>query len=377
MRMEKTLLRSFISTTKLEFMPTNLKITLVSQSRRESVDFDNLPFGQVFSDHMFTADFDGEKWTNFEIKPLENLSVHPGNLAWHYGQAIFEGMKASKSITGTPLLFRPEMHIQRLNASATRMCMPEFPEDMFIQAVNTIVDLEKKWIPEEAGSALYIRPFMIAMDEALGVRPSALYKFMIICLPVGPYYSKPVSLKAETTYVRAVEGGVGEAKTAGNYAGSLYPARLAKQEGFDQIMWLDAKEFKYIQEVGTMNIFFVLKDRIITPSTTGTILKGITRDTFIQVLRDKGYMVEERRITIDEIYEAFANGELLEVFGSGTAAVMAKVKRISYKGKEIELDPDSYKIGPSLKAHIEGLRNQTIEDNKGWVIPVQSLETIS
>ncbi len=358
-------------------MQYNLNIQRIAESNRMNIDFSNLPFGKVFSDHMFVADYDGTEWTNLEIKPLENLSVHPGNLAWHYGQSIFEGMKATKGADGTPLLFRPEMHIERLNASARRMCMPEFPADLFDQVIRTLVHMEKDWIPSEDGSALYIRPLMIAMDEALGVRASLKYKFIVMCLPVGPYYAKPVSLLAETKFVRAVDGGVGEAKTAGNYAASLYPAMLAKQAGFDQIMWLDAKEYKYIQEVGTMNIFFVFKDKIVTPATTGTILKGITRNTFIKLLNAKGYEVEERLISIDEIYEAEKSGELLEVFGSGTAAVVAVVNKISHNGRSIELNQEDYKVAPMLKAHIEGLRNRTIADENGWIVPVNMLESVS
>ena len=270
----------------------NLKITKVQNSAVSSVDFDNIPFGKTFTDHMYVADYIDGEWTNMEIKPLENFSVHPGNLAWHYGQSIFEGMKATRDAEGTPLLFRPEEHVYRLNASARRMCMPEFPEEAFLEAVHTLVRLEKNWIPPQEGSALYIRPFMVAMDEAIGVRPSDTYKFIICTLPVGPYYAKPVKLKAEESFIRAAEGGVGEAKTAGNYAASLYPAKLAKAEGYDQVMWLDAKEFKYVQEVGTMNIFFVIDGKVITPMTDGSILKGITRDTILTILKDKGYTVD-------------------------------------------------------------------------------------
>lgn len=346
----------------------NLKITKVQNSRVSSVDFDNIPFGTTFTDHMFVADYIDGEWTNMEIVPLEKLSIHPGNLAWHYGQSIFEGMKATRDAAGIPLLFRPEEHIYRLNASARRMCMPEFPEAAFLEAVHTLVRLEKNWIPPQEGSALYIRPFMFAMDSALGVRPSDTYKFIICTLPVGPYYPKPVKLKAEEKYIRAAQGGVGEAKTAGNYAASLYPAKLAKEEGYDQVMWLDAREFKYIQEVGTMNIFFVIGDEVITPETEGTILKGITRKTIIEILKDEGYKVVERRISIDEVVEAYDKGELKEVFGTGTAAVIALVDEIKYRDKVMHLDPTTFKVAPFAKNTINGLRNRTIEDTRGWVI---------
>jgi len=347
---------------------SNLKITRVTTSNLPKLDFDNIPFGKVFTDHMYVADYIDGEWTNIEIVPTGELSIHPGNLAWHYGQSIFEGMKATRDEAGTPLLFRPEEHVYRLNASARRMCMPEVPEEMFLEAVHTLVRLEKDWIPPAEGSALYLRPFMFATDEAIGVRPSDTYKFIVCALPVGPYYPKPVKLKAEETFIRAAQGGVGEAKTAGNYAASLYPAKLAKEEGYDQIMWLDAKEFKYVQEVGTMNIFFVIGDEVLTPETTGTILKGITRKTIIEILTDKGYKVTERLITIDEVCEAYDRGELKEVFGTGTAAVIAVVNEIKYRDKVMKLVPESYQVAPLAKGTINGLRNKTIVDTHGWVI---------
>jgi len=345
-----------------------LKITTVKESGASSVDFNNIPFGKTFTDHMYVADYIDGEWKNMEILPLEKLSIHPGNLAWHYGQSIFEGMKATRDEAGTPLLFRPEEHVYRLNASARRMCMPEVPEEMFLEAIHTLVRLEKDWIPPAEGSALYIRPFMFATDEAIGVRPSDTYKFIICTLPVGPYYPKPVKLKAEETYIRAAEGGVGEAKTAGNYAASLYPAKLAKEEGYDQIMWLDAVEFKYVQEVGTMNIFFVIGDEVITPATTGTILKGITRKTIIEILKDEGYKVSERQISIDEVVEASKNGSLKEVFGTGTAAVIAVVDEIKYRDTIMKLNPDDFEVAKLAKSTINGLRNKTIADTKGWVV---------
>lgn len=349
-------------------MSQEIKITKVENSNIHSLDFNNIPFGKIFSDHMYEAHFEDGKWGKFEIKPLEKLSVHPGNLAWHYGQSIFEGMKATKGKDGSPLLFRPEEHIYRLNASATRMCMPEFPEDAFLDAIHTLVKMEQSWIPPAEGSALYIRPLMFATDEAIGVRPSEKYTLLIMCLPVGPYYPMPVSLLADTKYIRAAMGGVGEAKTAGNYAASLYPAKLAKEEGYDQIMWLDAKEHKYVQEVGTMNIFFVIDGKVITPVTEGTILKGITRKTIIQLLEEKDYVVEQRRINIDEVVEAYKAGLLSEVFGTGTAAVIANVSKLKYKETIMDFDQSEAKVSAYAKATINGLRNQTIEDTHGWVV---------
>lgn len=357
-------------------MSQEINITKVKQSKVNELDFDNIPFGKVFTDHMYEAHYENGKWGGFAIKPLENLSIHPGNLAWHYGQSIFEGMKATKSISGAPLLFRPEEHVYRLNASAHRMCMPEFPEEAFLDAIHTLVKMEEAWIPPAEGSALYIRPLMFATDEAIGVRPSDKYTLLIMCLPVGPYYPKPVSLLASEKYIRAAQGGVGEAKTAGNYAASLYPAKLAKDEGYDQIMWLDAKEHKFIQEVGTMNIFFVIDGKVITPLTEGTILKGITRKTVIELLEDNGYDVAERRLSIDEVVEAFQEGKVSEVFGTGTAAVIANVSALKYRDTIMTFDQDNAVVARFAKETINGLRNQTIKDSHGWVVEAGSYAVV-
>lgn len=358
-------------------MSTQIKIIPTNNSKISALDFNNLPFGKVFTDHMFIADYVDGEWINCEIRELKSLSIHPGNMAWHYGQSIFEGMKATRDADGTPLLFRPERHAERINESAKRMCMPTIPEDLFVSAVSNLVALEKEWIPPMDGSALYIRPLMFATDEFIGVRPSKTYKFIILTLPVGPYYDKPVKLKAETTYIRAANGGVGEAKTAGNYAASLYPAKLANDEGYDQVLWLDAKEFKYVQEVGTMNLIFVMNGKIVTPKSEGSILKGITRECIITILRDKGYEVEERRVSIDEIFEAYDNGQLQEVFGAGTAAVVAVVSEIKYKDKVIHLDNDSYTVAPMVKDLINGIRTKKYEDKFNWLQEAKlELETV-
>ncbi len=347
----------------------NISIDRAPHSRLPEVDLDNIPFGRVFTDHMFIMEYRGGEWRNARIEAVHKLQVHPANLTLHYGQAIFEGMKASKTADGTPLLFRPLMHAKRLNASAERMCMPTVPEDLFVEAVSTLVGMEKDWIPDMEGSALYVRPFMFATDEFLGVAASETYQFIILTLPVAPYYSRPVKLKASDQYIRAAKGGVGEAKTAGNYAASLYAMRKAKEEGFDQVLWLDGKEFKYAQEVGTMNIFFVVGDRVLTPATDGAILKGITRDSFIHILKDQGYTVEEREVSMDEIVEAHANGRLTEVFGSGTAAVAVDVELIQYKHHRLQLQPSKDSLAMRLKQEINGIRNGSIADKYGWIEP--------
>ncbi|MBK7635245.1 MAG: branched-chain-amino-acid transaminase [Saprospiraceae bacterium] len=246
---------------------------------------------------------------------------------------------------------------------------PEIPEDLFLQAIHTLVDMEKAWIPPQTGSALYIRPFMYATDETIGVKASDTYKFIIFVMPVGPYYSQPVKLLAQDTYVRAVVGGVGEAKASGNYAASLLPATMARKEGYDQVMWLDGVHKKYIQEVGTMNIFFVIGDEVITPNLDGAILAGITRDCIITLLKDKGYKVTERPITIDEVLKANEDGKLVEIFGTGTAAVIAPVEKLKYKDTVITLDMDKRNISKFAYDTINGIRNRSIEDKFGWIVP--------
>jgi branched-chain amino acid aminotransferase len=350
----------------------DIKITRTQESRLPSLDFNNIPFGKIASDHMFTAEYENGAWKNYQIRPVENLSLHPSNLALHYGQSIFEGMKASITKDGVPMLLRPEMHARRFNASAERMCMPTFPEEDFVEILKLLIGMDKDWIPPITGSAMYIRPLMFAADAALGVKASDTYQFVVLTLPVGPYYSKPVKLFAETKYVRAVEGGVGEAKTAGNYAASLYPTKKAIMNGYDQVLWLDSKEFKYIHEVGTMNIFFVFNENeVVTPAINGCILKGITRDTAIQLLREKGYSVTERDLSIDEVAEAYDNGTLTEVFGSGTAALVAHIEEINYKGKRMFLKEENWGASEYVRGQINGLRDGTIADTHGWTVPIK------
>ena len=355
-----------------------ISITKVEQSRLSQINFDDIPFGRTFSDHMFIADYKDGQWGDYRIVPFGNMQMHPAMMGLHYGQLIFEGMKATKTNDGTPVFFRPEMHATRLNKSAARMRMAEFPEDDFLKAIHTLIDLEKGWIPPSEGSALYIRPYMFATDEFIGVKPSKTYRFVIFTGPVGPYYPKPVSLLSEQKYIRAAQGGFGEAKAAGNYGGSLLPTELAIQQGYDQILWLDAKEFKYVQEAGTMNLMFVIGDKVVTPSTTGTILRGITRDTILKICDYKGIKFEERMVSIEEIIEAHMDGQLKECFGTGTAAVVAHVIKIKHGDTIMELPPiENRTIGPALKDEINGIRSGRIEDKKGWVIPVKSPQLVT
>jgi branched-chain amino acid aminotransferase len=354
-------------------MKYNIAVTRAKQSRISEVDFSHLAFGHQFCDHMFVADYADGQWGNFRIQPLQDFVLHPATMALHYGQALFEGMKAAKTRDGQPVLFRPEMHAQRLNASARRLCMPELPEDLFIEAVQRLVALDANWIPQQEESALYIRPGMFATDAFVGVRPSKSYCFYIINSPVGPYYSHPVRLCAETHYVRAIRGGVGEAKVAGNYAAALLPTQIAQEKGFDQVMWLDGLNFEYIQEVGTMNIFFVIDGKVVTPETDGAILKGITRDSIIHLLQDNGYEVEVRPLSIHEVVEAYQAGKLQECFGSGTAAVVSHVSEIAYGDLLMHLPPiESRKVGDFAKAEINGIRSGLLPDPYGWVVPVET-----
>lgn len=351
-------------------MAFNIQVTKIAKSKIAEVDFNHLPFGKIFTDHMFEADYIHGQWVNGRIKPIEKLSIHPANLTLHYGQSIFEGMKAGINQEGHPVLFRPDMHVKRINKSAWRMDMPAIPEEVFMEGLKQLLLLEKKWIPRQAGSSLYIRPFMFATDEFIGVMPSETYKFIILTLPVGPYYSQPVKLLIEEKFVRAVPGGTGEAKACGNYAGSLLPASLAKKKGYDQVVWMDAFQFKYIQEVGTMNLFFVFKDKVVTPATDGAILHGITRDSFIQLLKSWNIPIEERPISVDEVFEAHQKGDLLEAFGAGTAAVATNVASITWGTKTISFHEQQWTLSTKLRNTINQLRDGSTPDLFGWTVPV-------
>ena len=354
-------------------MPSNtIEITRTHESRLSEIDFNHLTFGNIFSDHMFVADFNGEKWVNKKIVPFGRLDMHPAMMALHYGQAIFEGMKATKNQEGDPLLLRPELHAQRFNASARRMCMAEVPEELFLEALHLLVGLDHNWIPPQEGSALYLRPFMFATDEFIGVRPSTTYKFIIFTCPVGPYYAKPVKLKAETNYIRAAVGGTGEAKAAGNYAGAILPSVIAQSEGYDQVLWLDAKELRYVQEVGTMNVFFIIDNKVYTPATDGAVLKGINRISVMTLLREKGYEVIEDHLDIQKILAASKAGTLQEAFGTGTAAVITQIAEIGYKEHQIVLPPiDENSISTQIKSEINGLRSGRVLDTRGWIVKVK------
>lgn len=357
-------------------MKYSIDVTLTTASRLSSVDFNNLPFGQTFSDHMFIADYKDGKWQAPRIVPYGPLSMSPANMAIHYGQAIFEGMKAHRTVDGEVVIFRPEKHFNRFNRSAERLAMPEVPRALFMQAIQQLVNIDQEWIPTQEGSALYLRPVLFATDEFLGVRASDSYKLVIMTGPTGPYYPKPVRLWVAEKYVRAFPGGFGFAKAAGNYGGSIKPARLAKERGYDQILWMDGKEFKYLQECGTMNVFAVIGDKVLTPPLGDTILDGVTRDSIIHYLKDNGYDVEVRNISIDELTEAHSNGTLREMFGAGTAAVVSHVIAFGYKDKDYELPAlETRKVGPMIKQVIEDMKTGRGEDKYGWLTAVSQMES--
>ncbi len=343
---------------------------------KEHPEDSKLGFGTFFTDHMFNMDYNREKgWHNPRIEPYAPLEMDPSTMVLHYGQAIFEGLKAYRTVSDDILLFRPRDNFKRMNRSADRLCIPQLDEDFVLEALLELLRLEKGWVPSEPGTSLYIRPTIIAMDPYIGLRSSFTYRFFIILSPVGAYYPEgfdPVKIWVTPEYVRAVRGGVGEAKTAGNYAASLYATELANKDGYTQVMWLDGIERRYVEEVGSMNIFFIIGDEIITPALTGSILSGITRDSVIKLAELWGKKVVERKIGIDEIYEAHAKGELKEVFGSGTAAVISPVGNIKYDGKEITIGDGN--VGPfaaRLFKELADIQYGRADDPFAWVVPVK------
>ena len=343
-----------------------------AQSSVNQVDWDNLPFGKVFSDHMFIMEYADGNWQEGKIVPFQNISMHPAMSAIHYGQSIFEGLKAYRTVDNEVILFRPEMNARRFAESAKRMCMPEVPEDIFVEAIRKLVEIDANWVTNKPGYSLYIRPFLFATDELVGIKPSDTYKFMIITSPVGAYYAEPVRVKIEEHYTRAARGGVGRAKNAGNYGASLYPAKQCQLQGFHQLIWTDAVEHKYIEESGTMNIVFQIGGKLITPSEDDdTILRGITKRTLIDLVKTWGIEVEERRVSVEEIITAAKNGTLEDAFGAGTAATIAQIAVIGYHDEVIELPTmETRTLSNRIKAHLDGVKNGTVEDTFGWNLKV-------
>ncbi len=348
----------------------DFKITKVKNSKLPSLDTNNIPFGKYFTDHMLEVNYENGEWGTVNIKPYQAITIDPACAAIHYGQSIFEGIKAYKNKEGQAFIFRPEDNFKRFNISAERMQMPQVPEEIFMEGLKQLVRLDEDWIPNKPDHSLYIRPFMFATDDTIGVKPGQKYKFMIILSPTGPYYSAPMRIYVEEKYVRAIHGGVGYTKNAGNYGASMYPTAEAKRKGYDQVLWTDAVEHKYVQECGTMNVFFIIGNTAITPPLEDTILAGVTRASVIQLIKDMGIQVEERPLSIDEIIESYKNGELKELFGTGTAATISMIKELRYQDFVMTFDNGKWKIAPEVGRTMNAIKEGKIEDKYGWMVKV-------
>lgn len=351
---------------------SGIVVRKTGKSRIADLDPKNVGFGKHFSDHMFVADYIDGHWTERNILPYDKILFSPAASMMHYGQAIFEGMKAYKNEKGQCFLFRPLENFKRINVSAERMAMPRIPEEVFMDGLIELLKLDQQWIPSATGSSLYIRPLYIATDEYIGVKPSDSYKFIILTSPVTTYYTEPVKVLVELKYIRAVEGGVGYVKASGNYGRSLYPAKLAQQKGYHQIVWTDAQHHRYVEESGTMNLMFVIDGVLVTPPLGDTILAGITRDSVLTLARDWGMKVEERKISIDELVEAHKKGILQEAFGTGTAATIAHICLFGFQDKQYTLpaltdNSFSVKVAKTL----DDIRHCRVPDKFNWMYEIK------
>lgn len=354
----------------------NIRIEKTTCPKEKPGNDNPLTFGTIFTDHMFEMDYEvGKGWYDGRVVPYHKLELEPSCMVFHYGQEMFEGLKAYKAEDERVLLFRPDKNIERANRSNSRLCIPEIPEDVFLDALKAVVNIDQDWIPTKPGTSLYIRPFVIATDPFLGVRPSYTYKFMIILSPVGAYYASglnPVKIWIEDEYVRAVKGGIGEAKTGGNYVASLASQVKAHEEGYSQVLWLDGVHRKYIEEVGAMNIFFKINGVVITPDLNGSILPGVTRNSVISLCKEWGIPVEERQISVDEIVEAAKNGTMEECFGTGTAAVISPVGELRFEDDRMPIGGG--KIGELTQKFydtITGIQLGEISGPEGWIVEVK------
>ncbi len=343
---------------------------------------ENLGFGKIFTDHIFEMNYHPESgWHNPTIQPIYKLSMHPATMFIHYGQAVFEGLKAFKQENGEVVTFRADRHIARLNNSCRRICIPELDENFVLEALKELINIDKDWIPVKRGESLYIRPFIYGTDPFLGVRPSKSFKLIILLSPVGAYYPegfKPVKILVTDEYVRAVRKGLGDCKTPANYAASLLAGENALKKGFTQVLWLDGIKQKYIEEVGTMNIFIQLKDEIVTPKLNGSILPGITRLSVIELLKEWNMNIVEREISIDEVIEAYDNGNLLSIFGTGTAAIISSVGLLKYKDREIIITSGkTHELDIKLFDEITSIQYGLKEDKHNWLIKVEQKEVVN
>ncbi len=353
----------------------NIRIEKTTSPKAKPSDESKLGFGKLFSDHMFLMDYEaGKGWFDARIVPFQDLSFSPGCAVFHYGCEIFEGLKAYRTADGTVQLFRPIENVRRMNTSADRICLPQMDEDMMLEAIKAFVEVEKDWVPKTEGTSLYLRPFLLGVDETLGVHTIQKALFIIIASPSGSYYPEginPVKIMIETEDVRAVRGGTGYAKCGGNYAASTRAGHKAELQGYSQVLWLDGVERKYIEEVGAMNVMFKIDGKVVTPELLGSVLPGITRKSCIELLRDNGIEVEERKISADEVFTALKEGRLEEAWGTGTAAVVSPIGELSYNGEKYTIN--NFEIGKTtqmLYDTLTGIQWGKIEDTKGWIVKV-------
>lgn len=344
----------------------NLKVEKAQSSKIDKVDFDNLTFGTVFTDHMLVCTYRNGAWELPEIKPYQPITLDPSAKIFHYGQSIFEGMKAYKDANDAIWLFRPMDNCKRLNISAKRMAMPELPESYFMEGLTELLKLDKDWIPKKAGSSLYVRPFLFASGKGFHASPADEYTFIIACAPSGAYFAGKVKVLIEETYSRSANGGVGYAKAGGNYAGQFYPTQLAIEKGYNQVIWTDDNTHEFIEEAGAMNIFIRINDTLITAPTSDRILDGITRKSILEIAKDEGIAVEVRKITVSEVVKAAKNGSLKEMFGAGTAAVVSPIATFGFRNEDFDLPdmPDGY--AARLKKYITDIQYNRAEDKFGW-----------
>lgn len=353
---------------------TTIKVTL-SSNKKQKPNSNELEFGKVFTDHMFMMDYtEGTGWHDPRVVPYQPITLDPASMIFHYGQTVFEGLKAYLSKDDTVLLFRPDQNMKRLNRSNNRLCIPAIDEELVLEALKTLIATDKEWIPTAEGTSLYIRPFIISTEPYLGVAASKTYKLMIILSPVGSYYKEginPVKIHVEDNYVRAVAGGTGKAKTAGNYAGSLKAQDEAAAKGFSQVLWLDGVEKKYIEEVGSMNIFFKINGEIVTPQLNESILAGVTRSSVIELLKSWDIPVIEKQISIEEIFEYYRNGQLEEAFGTGTAAVISPVGQLNWKEEQLVINHgETGEIAKKLYDTLTGIQTGRVADPFNWIVEI-------
>lgn len=348
----------------------HISIEKVQQSRLSEVDFDNLTFGNTFTDHMFVCDYKDGVWQDAKIVPYGPLTISPAAKVFHYGQAVFEGMKAYKDDAGDVFLFRPEENFERINKSSKRMAIPEFPKEIFFEALHKLINLDKDWVQGGDGNSLYIRPFVMATQVGVSASPSDEYKFMILCCPVKAYYTGDVRVVIAQEFSRSADGGVGAAKAAGNYGAQFYPTNLAREKGFQQVVWTDSNEHKYLEEAGTMNVFFRIGDKLITAPTSDRILDGVTRKSVLALAERAGIPVEVRKLAVTELLEAAKNGSLKEIFGSGTAAVISPVSAFSYDETVYDIEKQSDSYAARFKKELKEIQYNIQDDPFGWRYPV-------